>query len=136
MQALKDAGILLVVILLALSVRLTPLEETGTELDLASLTPQTDAAPAPRSFEFKPASAVGSAGPATAVVVGTPEESPIHERILKDGEEIVRSADLKAQVIQHCTEMVIHIKNAAEQLRNEEVERDVQEVVKVLPCSA
>lgn len=136
MQALKDAGILLVVILVALSVRFTPLEETGTELDLASLTPQTDAAPAPPSFEFEPAAAVPTASPTTAFVVDSTEGFSLEGWVVKDGEEIVRSADLETKALQHCTEMVIHIKRAAEQLRDKAIEHTADEVVKVLPCSA
>ncbi len=116
MRPLKDAGILLVVILLALSVRFTPLEESGgTELDLASLTPQTGAAPEPTKFELKPLRLDAMVSPATAV---TPRE----DFSIREGDR--------------CTEMVIHIEKAAEETRNKRIERKAREVRKVAACSA
>ncbi len=88
------------------------------------------------SFELEPAAAKPPASPAKAVFVASPDKFSLQEWVLEDGDEIVRTADIEAKAIQHCTEMVIHIKKATEQLRNDEIERKAREVVKVLPCSA
>jgi len=45
MQALKDAGIVLIVILLLVSVRVSPMDDAGAATD-ASLMPSVEAAPA------------------------------------------------------------------------------------------
>jgi len=136
MQALKDAGILLVVILLAFSVRFTPLEETGREQNLASLTPQTEAAPSPAPHDVKQIGVTEPAVPAKAVVVAGPEDFSIRDWVLQDGDEIVRSADIEAKAIEHCAEVLIHIRKAAEESRSEAIERETREVQRVVACSA
>ena len=129
MQGLKDAGIVLLVILLAVSVRFSPLEDSGQESGSGSLTPQTHAAAAPVERD-------APTTPAKAAVVSTPEDFSIVEWILNDSDEITYSAEMDAAAAGHCAEVLIHIRKAAEQTRNEAIARGAEEVVKVLPCSA
>ena len=129
MQALKDAGIVLVVILLAVSVRFSPLDETGQELGNASLTPQTEAAPPPVEFS-------APAAPANAAVVSTPDNFSIRQWVLNDGDEIVHSAEFEAAAVEQCTEILIHIRKAAEETRDKAIVLGAKKVIKVLPCSA
>ncbi len=129
MQAIKDAGIVVVVILLLVSVRFTPLEEAAQELGVTSLTPQTEAAPAPAKRSMP-------AVPANATFVSTPDEFSITEWVLKDSDKISYSVDLDAAAVEHCSEILIHIRKAAEKTRNKAIVIGTEEVVKVLPCSA
>jgi len=128
MQAIKDAGIVLVVILLAASVRFSPLEETGQEMGIASLTPQTEAAPAP--VEHSAPIALTN-----AAVASTPDDFSIRQWVLNTGDEIVHSAEFEAATLEQCHEVLIHIRKAAEQTHNEAIVLGAEEVVKVLPCS-
>lgn len=135
MQALRDAGIVLVVILLAVSVRFTPLDETGQETRLASLTPQVEAAPLPLQFDPEQIGLGESATPANAAVDPTPVQFfSVPQLVLNDGEEILRDVDI--DVAEHCTELLIHLRKAAEETRNDVFVLQAEEVVKVLPCSA
>ena len=120
MQSLRDAGIVLVVILLAVSVRLSPLDETDQAAGIASLTPQVEAS--------------SVVAPANAAVLSTPEQFSILEWVMNDGEEIVRKADLGA--VEHCTELLFHLRKTAEETQNEVFVLGAEEVIKVLPCSA
>ena len=130
MQALKDAGIVLVVILLAVSVRFSPLDEPGQEPRVGSLTPQTEAA-APPAERREPAT------PAIAAVLSTtPEDFSIVEWVLNESDEVAYPVEIDAAAVEQCTEVLIHIRKAAEQTRNEAIMLGAEEVVKVLPCSA
>ena len=130
MQAIKDAGIVVVIILLAISVRFTPLDENGQDTDLASLTPQTEAAPL-----SLPADHAAPAHAAAQSRLATPDEFSI-QWVVNDGDEIMLPADLKEAAIEHCSEILIHIRKAAEETHNEVIVLGAEEVVKVLPCSA
>jgi len=130
MQAIKDAGIVLVVILLAVSVRFSPLEETGQEMDIASLTPRTEAAPAPRPVEHSAPIVFTN-----AAAVSTPDDFSIRQWVLNTSDEIVHSAEFEAATLEQCHEVLIHIRKAAEQTHNEAIVFGAEEVVKVLPCS-
>lgn len=128
MQAIKDAGIVVVVILLLVSVRFSPLDETGQELGIASLTPQVEAAPA--TFRVEPAA------PASAAVVSTSDEFLMVDWVLSDSDEISHTAEINAAAVEHCTEVLFHIRKAAEETRNEAIVFEADRIVKVLPCSA
>jgi hypothetical protein len=130
-QAIKDAGIVVVVILLLVSVRFTPRAETGQELGNASLTPQTQAAPAPAPVEVNL-----PAAPVNAAVISTPDKFSINEWVLNDSDEISHSIDLDAAAVEHCSEVLIHIRKAVEKTRNKAIVLGTEEVIKVLPCSA
>ncbi len=128
MQALKDAGIALVVVLLALSVRLTPLEEAGSSADVARWTPRTEAAaaaPPARAGRAVPPEPV-PAEPASAAVATGGERLSILEWVVEDSAEIIREIDLEAPA--RCLEHAVQLHFNAEQQNDVEVE--------VLPCSA
>ena len=131
MQAIKDAGIVIVVILLLVSVRFTPRVETGLELGNASLTPQTEAAPAPAPVEVNL-----PAAPVNAAIISTADKFSINEWVLNDSDEISYSIDLDAAAVEHCSEVLIHIRKAVEKTRNKAIVIGADEIVKVLPCSA
>ncbi len=128
MQAIKDAGIVVVVILLLVSVRFSPLDESGQELGIASLTPQVEAAPA----TFR----VGPVAPANAAAVSTSDEFLMVDWVLSDSDEIAHTAEINAAAVDHCTEVLFHIRKAAEETRNETIVFEADRIVKVLPCSA
>ncbi len=128
MQAIKDAGIVVVVILLLVSVRFSPLDESGQEPGIASLTPQVEAAPA----TFR----VGPAAPANAAALSISDEFSIVEWVLSDSAEIAPTAEINAAAVEHCTEVLFHIRKAAEETRNEAIVFEADRIVKVLPCSA
>lgn len=134
MQSLRDSGIVLVVILLAVSVRLGPLDETGQAADVASLTPQVEAAPVAVPFNVARIDSGGQVVPANAAILSTPEPFSILEWVPNDGEGIVHKADIGA--VEHCTELLFHLRETAEQTRNEVIVLGAEEVIKVLPCSA
>ena len=131
-QAIKDAGIVVVVILLLVSVRFTPRAETGLELGNASLTPQTEAAPAPAPA---PVEVNLPAAPVNAAVISTPDKFSINEWVINDSDGIVHSIDLDAAAVEHCSEVLIHIRKAVGKTRNQAIVLGAEEVVKVLPCS-
>ena len=93
MQSLRDAGIVLIVILLLVSVRFSPLDETGQAMGLVSLTPQVEAASVVVPLNVARIDASKLVVPANAAVRSTPEQFSILEWVLNDGEEIVRKAD-------------------------------------------
>jgi len=130
MQAIRDAGIVVVVILLAVSVRFTPLDENGQDTGLGSLTPQAEAAPFPL-----PADHAATAHAAAQNRLATPDEFSI-QWVVNDGDEIMFPANLKEAAIEHCSEILIHIHKAAEETHNEAIVFGTEEIVKVLPCSA
>ena len=134
MQSLRDAGIVLVVILLLVSVRLSPLDETGQAADIASLTPRVEAAPVAVPFNVARIDPSAPVVPANAAILSTPEQFSILEWVLNEGEEIVRTADIDAA--EHCTELLFHLRKTAEETRNEVFVLGAEEVIKVLPCSA
>lgn len=135
MQSLRDSGIVLVVILLAVSVRLGPLDETGQAADVASLIPQLEAAPVAVPFNVARIDPGGrQVVPANAAILSTPEQFSILEWVPNDGEGIVHKADIGA--VEHCTELLFHLRETAEQTRNEVIVLGAEEVIKVLPCSA
>ncbi len=134
MQSLRDAGIVLVVILLAVSVRLSPLDGTDRAAEIASLTPQVEAASVVVPFNVARIDASKPVVPANAAVRSTPEQFSILEWVLNDGEEIVRKADLGA--VEHCTELLFHLRNTAKEIQDEVFVLGAEEVIKVLPCSA
>lgn len=134
MQSLRDAGIVLVVILLALSIRLSPRDETGQAADIASLIPQVEAAPVAVPFNVARIDPSGPVVPANAAILSTPEPFSILEWVPNDGEGIVHKADFGA--VEHCTELLFHLRKTAEQTRNEVIVLRAEEVIKVLPCSA
>jgi hypothetical protein len=136
MQAIKDAGIVVVVILLAVSVRFTPLEETGQELGVASLTPQTEAAPATPPIDPVQIDWGVSAAPANATFVATPDQISIRRLVLRDSDEIAHVAEIDTSAVEHCSEVLFQIRKAAERTRNEAIVLEAEEVVKVLACSA
>mgnify|MGYP001811739799 CR=1 FL=1 len=114
MQALRDAGIALVVILLLVSVRLTPLEET--EAADASLTPRTEAS----AKNAEPAPAwVEQAAPAAA--------ARLSEKVL-----VLEPSD--ADDIEYCTQVMFRLQ-AAEKATHEH-DQEAEEVIQVLACSA
>ncbi len=112
MQSLRDAGIVLVVILLAVSVRLSPLDETDQSADITSLTPQVEAASVAGPFNVERIDPSGPVVPASAV----------------------RKAHIGAA--EHCTELLFHLRKTAEETQNEVFVLGAEEVIKVLPCSA
>ncbi len=134
MQSLRDAGIVLVVILLAVSVRLSPLDETDQAAGIASLTPQVEAASAVVPFNLARINTSKPVAPANAAVLSTPEQFSILEWVMNDGEEIVRKADIGAA--EHCTELLFHLRKTAEETQNEVFVLGAEEVIRVLPCSA
>ncbi|MEE8411127.1 MAG: hypothetical protein V3S47_01390 [Acidobacteriota bacterium] len=134
MQSLRDSGIVLVVILLAVSVRLGPLDETGQAADVASLTPQVEPAPVAVPFNVARIVPSGPVVPANAAILSTPEPFSILEWVPNDGEGIMHKADIGA--VEHCTELLFHLRETAEQTRNEVIVLGAEEVIKVLPCSA
>jgi hypothetical protein len=125
MQAIKDAGIVLVVILLLVSVRFSPSDVSDEAQGLASLTPQTEAAPAPLPVE--------QALPAT--VANAPQKFQF-QWVQNEGEELSLPDGLESAAVERCTELLFHIRKAAEQTHNETIVIQAEEVAKVLPCSA
>jgi hypothetical protein len=128
MQALKDAGIIVVVILLAVSVRFSPLDETDATVGMASLIPQTEAAPAPAPAP------VEHVLPAKAALATTSEEFLV--KWVVNGEEMSLDETIESAAVEHCTELMFHIRKAAEETHNETIVIGAEKVIKVLPCSA
>jgi len=126
MQGLKDAGIIVVVFLLAVSVRFSPLDETDKTPGLASLTPQSEAAPAPLP--------TGQALPSTFELA--PDSEKFSMKWVLNGEEVSVPEILESAAADHCTELLFHIRKAAEETHNENIVIGTEEVLKVLPCSA
>ena len=74
--------------------------------------------------------------PTRAAVVAAPDEFSIRQWVVNDSDEMVRSAEFEAEAVEHCTEILFHIRKVAEETRNEAIVLEAEEVVKVLPCSA
>lgn len=134
MQSLRDAGIVLIVILLLVSVRFSPLDETGQAMGLVSLTPQVEAAPVAVPFNAVRIDLNEPVAPANAAIRSTEEQFSMLQWVLRDGEEIVHQADI--DVTEHCTEVLFHLRKVAEETRNEVMALGAEEVIKVLSCSA
>lgn len=129
MQALRDAGIVLVVILLLVSVRLTPLDEAETASD-ASLTPRTEAAAV--NVEIPETRWVEQAVPAGAPVVEAGEGVMILRQELSRTMQVLDPAD--REDIEYCTQVMFRLQ-AAEEATHEH-EHEAEEIVRVLSCSA
>jgi hypothetical protein len=107
MQALKEAGIVLIVILLLVSVRISPLNDADTPTEAAAWTPKTEAA-----------------APVPAQALPAPEENPTVQWISSHGDEPAGKIDV--DTVEHCAEILLDLREAAEMTK----------VIKVLPCSA
>ena len=92
------------------------------------------AAPAAVPFNTAWIDASKPVAPASAAILATQEQFPNVRWVLNDGEDIVRKADIDA--VEHCTEVLFHLRKVAEKARNEIIVLEAEEVVKVLSCSA
>jgi len=125
MQAIKDAGIVLVVILLLVSVRFSPLDETSEATGTVSLTPQTEAA----RIDLSAPTVSVNAG-----ILSTPERQvSIVKWVMSDSKEIVHEVDIDGT--EHCAQRVFHLHRANEKSQDGVFVFEAEEVVKVLPCS-
>jgi hypothetical protein len=110
MQSLRDAGIVLIVILLLVSVRVSPLEDAEAPPETASWTPQAEAAAPVASVPVKARS--GSQQDPAVRGLSSPAAGP--------------AATAGVDPIQHCAEIELDLQTAAETIQ----------IARVVRCSA
>ena len=135
MQALRDAGIVLIAITLLISMRVTKIDSAET-LEPGSLMTRTDAAemkmepaPAPATEVFEPADPI----PASRVIATEIDRDTAVRWVMSLAGDAL-DGKVKVDVAEHCSEILILIDKAAEATGREALTREVKRVVKAAPC--